>query len=272
MHRPAPRPAGGAATDRRERRGSRADSRFAPRAVRQHASPAAGDPATSVATVVPRRDGVVLRVLRLPGVREPEVAKRCQGLAYVVVRVPPIMQWTMLASPNNEGSREILMMKLFRAAPLAVAAILIAAPVLAQDKSAGSKPADNMQIEMEQVKADKKVLVAGNMDLTEDEAKGFWPVYESYQKDLQGINSRLKKTIGAYAEAYNKGPIPDDTAKKLLNDALAVQESEVQLQRSYVPKLEKVLPPAKVARYRQIENKICAAAKYELADAIPLVK
>ena len=46
----------------------------------------------------------------------------------------------------------------------------------------------------------------------------------------------------------------------------------MKLKRSYVPRLEKVLPGVKVARYIQIENKIRAIAKYELAAQIPLVK
>ena len=43
------------------------------------------------------------------------------------------------------------------------------------------------------------------------------------------------------------------------------------MKRSYVPKLEKVLPGAKVARYMQIESKIRAIVKMELAASIPLV-
>ena len=53
---------------------------------------------------------------------------------------------------------------------------------------AQDKPADNMQILREKIKADKKLLVATNMQLTEAEAKNFWPIYEDYQKDLQKIN------------------------------------------------------------------------------------
>ena len=66
--------------------------------------------------------------------------------------------------------------------------------------------------------------------------------------------------------------MPDATAKKLLNDALAIEASEVDLKKSYVPKFEKVLPAAKVARYYQIENKIRSVIKAELADGIPLVQ
>jgi ATP-dependent Clp protease ATP-binding subunit ClpA len=82
----------------------------------------------------------------------------------------------------------------------------------------------------------------------------------------------MGNAIVEYAEAYNKGPLLDDKAKKLLDEALAIEEAETKLKRSYVPKLEKVLPPAKVARYMQIENKIRAVVRYELANGIPLAQ
>jgi hypothetical protein len=145
--------------------------------------------------------------------------------------------------------------------------VALAAPATAQDKGTS-----NMEILRQKVKADKKLVVAMNMGLTEAEGKAFWPIYDAYQKDLEAIDVRLAKTIVAYAEAYNKGPVPNETAKTLLNDALAIEEAEVALKRSYVPKLEKALPEAKVARYIQIENKIRALVRYELADKIPLVK
>ncbi len=66
--------------------------------------------------------------------------------------------------------------------------------------------------------------------------------------------------------------MPDETAKKLLNEVLAIEGAEVDMRKSYVPKFEKVLPAAKVARYYQVENKIRAAIKYELAEGIPLVQ
>jgi hypothetical protein len=137
---------------------------------------------------------------------------------------------------------------------------------------AAAQTTSDMQILADKIKADKKLVVAAGMQLTEAEAKGFWPVYDAYQKDLAGINQRLLGTIKRYADAYNKGAVPDETAKKLINEAIAIEEAEVKLKRSYVPRLEKVLPGMKVARYLQIENKIRAVTRYELAAQIPLVK
>ena len=156
-------------------------------------------------------------------------------------------------------------MTYLRLCVLALAA-LIALPVCAQDK-----PVSNMEILRQKLQADKKLVVAANMDLTEAEAKGFWPVYEAYQADLKTINDRLFQLILRYADLYKAGTLTDDAAKNLLGEALAIEQAEVTLKQGYVPKLSAVLPATKVARYYQIENKIRAVVKYELADNIPLV-
>jgi len=137
---------------------------------------------------------------------------------------------------------------------------------------AAAQTASDMQILAQKIKADKKLVVAANMQLTEEEAKGFWPVYEAYQKDLAGLNKQLFGVVKNYADAYNTGMVADETAKKLMNAYLAVEERELKMKRSYVPRLEKVVPGTKVARYLQIENKIRAIVKYELAAQIPLVQ
>jgi Spy/CpxP family protein refolding chaperone len=146
------------------------------------------------------------------------------------------------------------------------ALMLCAAPAMAQEMSD-----TNMEILKQKLKADKKLLVAGNMDLSDAEAKKFWPLYDSYQMDLNQVNQQLGQTIKEYAEAFNKGSIPDNKAKKLLNDVLSMEEQENKLKRTYAQKLEKVLPYNKVARSMQIENKIRAVIKMELAQQIPLV-
>jgi hypothetical protein len=138
---------------------------------------------------------------------------------------------------------------------------------LAQDK-----PADNMQILRDKIRADKKLVVATNMELTESEAKGFWPIYDEYQKDLQKINQRMANLLESYADDFRNKSLTDDKAKKLINDAVAIDKAEADLKSTYAPKLSKVLPIRKVVRYLQIENKIRAVVKYDIASGVPLVR
>jgi hypothetical protein len=141
--------------------------------------------------------------------------------------------------------------------------------VIAQEKSTQDT---NMEILRDKIKADKKLLVAANMSLTDAEVKGFWPVYDEYQKELQAINARLQKTIESYAEAYSANTLTDEGAKKLMDETSAIDEAEVKMRKTYATKLATVLPGKKVARYLQIENKVRALLRYELAAEIPLVE
>ncbi len=150
---------------------------------------------------------------------------------------------------------------------LAVAMFGSVMPVWTQDK-----PADNMDILRDKVKADKKVLVAINMGLTESEANGFWPIYNQYQKELGGINRRIRSLLESYAGDYNNRSLTNAKAQKLIDEFVSIEQAEAKLKGSYVPKLNMVLPAKKVMRYLQVENKIRAIVKYDLAGGVPLVK
>jgi hypothetical protein len=80
----------------------------------------------------------------------------------------------------------------------------------------------------------------------------------------------MGKSIRAYADAYNAKKMNDDLAKQLVQEHLSIQEAETGLMRSYAAKLDGAIPANKVMRYLQIENKIRALAKADLADEIPL--
>jgi hypothetical protein len=145
--------------------------------------------------------------------------------------------------------------------------MLLEVPAIAQSQSSDT----DWKILLDKVKADKKLVVASNMELTESEKMTFWPIYDAYQKDLQAINDRMIRTITEYANAYNNRSITDEQARKLTNDALAIEADEVKLRSSYAGKLNLVLPAKTVARYIQIESKIRAILRYDMASAIPLV-
>jgi hypothetical protein len=114
-----------------------------------------------------------------------------------------------------------------------VAALCLAVPVAAQNRPEHTLRLAQQQ-QQQQRTGDKRLLVAENMWLTEAEAKAFWPIYDRYQIDID--------------------------------------EAEVALARTYAAKLDAALPGKKVARYLQLERKIRANLRYELADKIPLVK
>ena len=149
---------------------------------------------------------------------------------------------------------------------LILSLVFIFSIAVAQDKS----PESTGSIFIQKIKADKKLLVAENMQLTESEAKAFWPVYKKYQDELFLLRARTAKLIKDYADNYDN--LTNAKAKKLLDEMVNIESLRVKLNKTYLPKFRKALPETKVARYYQIENKINAALYSEFAEKIPLVE
>ena len=135
---------------------------------------------------------------------------------------------------------------------------------------AQEEPSDNMQIVLEKVRADKKLFVAENMQLTEPEGKKFWPIYEQYQDELFLLRGRTAKLIMNYKDNYEK--MTNDTAKKLMDEFMTIESLGLKLRQTYLPKFRKALSEVKVVRYYQLENKIQAILYFDLARKIPLMK
>jgi Spy/CpxP family protein refolding chaperone len=148
------------------------------------------------------------------------------------------------------------------------AAMLLTLPAQTAPAATTEQSAE-MQEFIQQVRAGKRQLVTDNLTLTTAEGDKFWPLYEQYQSGLSGINQRMVAALQSYATAYNAGPVSDADAKRLLDESLSIDAAELQLKQTFVPQFEAVLPAAKVARYIQIEQKIRAVIRYELALGVP---
>jgi len=153
---------------------------------------------------------------------------------------------------------------------LMLVAALAAAPLSAQNKPAAAAPTDNMQILRDKLKADKKLLVAANMELTDAEAKKFWPVYDAYQQELNKLNDQIAMLLVGYAKDYNAQTMTDAKALALLERYVAIEEADLKAKRALIQKVRAVLPGIKATRYVQIENKVRALVKYEIAGEVPL--
>ena len=130
----------------------------------------------------------------------------------------------------------------------------------------------SMEIVRDAAKKNKKAFIALNLQLTESEEKGFWPIYERFQDELDKINERLGKLIVDYAKEFNAQSLSDEKAKQLMKDYLESEEAIIELRNSYLNKFSDVIPGKKVMTYYQLENKIQAVIRYDLAMEIPLAQ
>ena len=116
----------------------------------------------------------------------------------------------------------------------------------------------------------KKLVVMENMEFTAEEAKAFWPVYEKHQEELFQVNQRGAKLILAYASAFQT--LTDDQATKIIDEYYDIQDDRIVVMKKMSVDVGKVLPGKKAFRYLQVETKLMAIARYELAKEIPLAQ
>ena len=132
---------------------------------------------------------------------------------------------------------------------------------------AATQTADSVR---QAVRADKRGLVEKNMQLTGDEAKRFWPLYDEYQTKLDRIVDRQNRAVLDYVNA--ESTMTDANARRLAREVLESDADEVKLRDRYFRKMQNVLPAKKAARYMQIENKLRTLQRYDIAERIPLVR
>ena len=129
---------------------------------------------------------------------------------------------------------------------------------------------DSNQLRKEIMMDQKRLIIMDNMELTEEEGKAFWPVYEKHQEELFQVNQRGAKLILAYAAAYQT--LTDEQAVKLIDEYHDIQDDRLVVMKKMARDVGKVLPGKKAFRYLQIESKLLAIGRYELAKAIPLAQ
>ena len=116
----------------------------------------------------------------------------------------------------------------------------------------------------------KKLVVMQNMEFTKEEGKAFWPVYEKNQEELFQIAQRGAELILAYASVYQT--LTDEQALKIIDEYYEIQDERLAAMKKMAADVRKVLPGKKAFRYLQVENKLNAIARFEVAKGIPLVQ
>jgi polyhydroxyalkanoate synthesis regulator phasin len=139
----------------------------------------------------------------------------------------------------------------------------------AADVRAQMSETDALQQLRADIQADRQAVVALNLKLTEAEGATFWPVYREYRGEMAKVGDRLQKLIQDYARVYDTATA--EQAKALVDEMMAIQRADLTVKETNLPKLRKVLPEVKVARFLQIENELDAVIRLGLASDMPLI-
>jgi hypothetical protein len=127
-----------------------------------------------------------------------------------------------------------------------------------------------MQLMRQDVRSERKKIVAANMPLTETEATKFWPVYDRYIAETIKVNDVRFALIKEYAKSYQT--TTDEQADSFIKRWLTFDQDNTQLRLKFIPEFEKVISHKKTAIFFQIDRRVSMMIELQLASQVPLVK
>jgi len=108
-------------------------------------------------------------------------------------------------------------------------------------------------------------FITQKLDLTPQEAKGFWPIYDAYTKERQALH----KNSGRQAKSADA--LSPEEAEAMLAGSLENDQKQVALRKKYYDQLREVIPAAKIVKLTQAEREfkkeILKAAKEKRRQA-----
>lgn len=150
-----------------------------------------------------------------------------------------------------------------------VAFILVAIACGTSALAADISTRDAIEVLRADLKVDRKAMIAEYMQLTEKESEAFWPIYRNYRAEMETRTDRIVELVLEYADVYPD--VPEKKASEFLNQYLKVESQLLSVKRKYFKKLQKVLPPSKVFRFAQLDNRYDLGTRVGLAASIPLI-
>ena len=118
--------------------------------------------------------------------------------------------------------------------------ILIAMPLSAQVQDTEGAEADPKA--QQRIKAAQAAYITERLGLTPEEAEKFWPVYREYAEKRREIRQQMRD---ARKGGHNE--------KELIDLDLRVKQQELDLEKDYSGRLQKIIPPQKLMNLRQAE-------------------
>ena len=127
----------------------------------------------------------------------------------------------------------------------------------------------NIQLMRQDIRSERKKIVAANMPLTETEATRFWPLYDRYIAETVKVNDTRYALIKEYAQNYRA--MTDQQADSFVKRWLTLDQDNTQLRLKFVPEFEKVISHKKTALFFQIDRRMGMMIELQLASQVPLL-
>jgi Spy/CpxP family protein refolding chaperone len=156
-------------------------------------------------------------------------------------------------------------MKIKTAVFLAICTLLFAAGV-----GSAQQASDQTMLTYEVLSQEWNTLIGGVLDLSEEQAAAFWPLYKEYRAARGALMQERIDIIKMFVSGYDT--MDAKYARGLLDNTFEIDQKILDVKRKYAPLFDEILTPAQVVRLFQTENKLETMMMAEVTKDVPLAR
>ena len=101
----------------------------------------------------------------------------------------------------------------------------------------------------EKIEAFQVAFFTQKLDLTADEAKACWPIYNQYKIELKALKAAQQKLLKS-----DYSNLSDKELEQLIEQRFEIKQKQLDLEQQYYLKFKKILPMEKVAKLPHVER------------------
>jgi hypothetical protein len=104
----------------------------------------------------------------------------------------------------------------------------------------------------ERIKSEKIAFITDQLELTETEAKGFWPIYNKFEST---IHDYKRVDLRSIKQKMRENPnLSDSEADKLLTQVMSIESKMHEARLGFIYDLKKVISPKKIIKLKGVED------------------
>jgi hypothetical protein len=129
---------------------------------------------------------------------------------------------------------------------------------------------DYLALAKEDLAVQSKKLMLVNMQLTEEEGKIYWPIYDEYFAQRSKIMDERVEMYKMIAEKY--GSMTEDDADKIADTFFDLEQKLSKLEKDTYNKIKDALSSLRAIQFLQIQRQIDTIVKLQVSAQFPLLK
>ncbi len=117
---------------------------------------------------------------------------------------------------------------------------------------AQTPPPPRIEKMRDEIEAIKIGLITRRLNLTEEEARAFWPVYNQYSEELEAIRKQRRNEMRQMMDRDKD--LSEGDAEKLVDNEIALRQKELDIMKKYHSRFKQILPVKKVMMLYRAEE------------------